>query len=293
MLPAAVGSQEGEPGRDTPRKVVEAWLRFHDEELCQGIDAVFAFNASGREVHGFFDDRSLYGKFVTLLQPLRNSYKIDLHLDRRQEEKTPDEKKDKDPPPSLWQNYELRSFLGDAAARTRERVDYDEDSSLYLPPPSDMLKERLMIYAEQVLGWNRKIEGYAKHLPALIRVARDPALPSGLRARAGGVVMAHVRNMNRLAARLRATLEPAFPRAEKPVRTNVPGESTPPPKDIVDQADRVSEYAQTVSQRVSQFIYPEHYTVALDELRRPSLLESLKTLQQMDSEFQKVFAKTK
>jgi hypothetical protein len=297
ISPAAVlrASQtaEGLPDRDTPNKLTEVWLRFHKAELCQGIEADFAFKDNGMEVRGFIEDDSAFQKFETMLQPLRGSHKVELRLERRQEEKKPEEKKERNPPASLWENYELRSFLGDPAARARALVDFEEDSNLYLPPPGDMLKQRLLIYAEQVLEWNRKIERYAKHASALTRAAHDPGLPSGLRASAGVVVMAHARNMGKLLSKLNGSLERAFPQVEKGDRTIQPKRAGPVPKDIVDFADQISQYAQAVAQHVSQFIYPEHYSVGLDELRQPGLLESLRTLRKMNSDFQKEFAKTK
>ena len=75
------------PGRDIPKKIVEAWLRFHEEDLCQGIDAVFVFRESGMEVRGLIDDENGYQRFEAMLRPLRSSYKIELQLDRRVEEK--------------------------------------------------------------------------------------------------------------------------------------------------------------------------------------------------------------
>jgi hypothetical protein len=289
----AAQTPEGFPRRDTPSKLTEAWLRFHEAELCQGIDAVFVFKENGMEVRGLIEDDRISQKFETMLQPLRSFYRVELHLDRRQEEKKPDENKEGNPPASLWENNELRSFLGDPAARARERIDFEEDSQLDLPPPGVMLKQRLRLYAEQVLEWNRRIERYATHASALTRVAHDPGFPSGLRASAGAVVMAHARNMGKLLSKLNGSLEHAFPRLEKGDRIVPPEKTGPAPKDIVDFADQVSKYAQTVAQRVSQFIYPEHYSVGLDELRRPGLLESLRTLRKMNSDFQKEFAKAK
>jgi hypothetical protein len=32
------------PPHDTAQRLVEAWLRFHGTDLCQGVDAVFVFN---------------------------------------------------------------------------------------------------------------------------------------------------------------------------------------------------------------------------------------------------------
>jgi hypothetical protein len=281
------------PSVNTPKKLAEVWLRFHDKDLCQGIDANFIFSGDRMEVRGLIEDNRSYQKFEAMLNPLRSSYTIDLHLERCPEEKKADEEKEKNPPASLWENLELRSFLGDAIARARVRIDFEDDSFLDIPPPSEMLKQRLLMYAEKVLEWNTEMERYAKHLPDLTRVAQESALPSGLRASANSVVMDHARKMGRLISRLRSNLERAFPRTENVDDNPRTEKSAPEPKNIVDDAGHVSEYAQTVSQRVYQFIYPERYTVSLDELRRPSLLESLKLLQKMTDDFQRAFAKAK
>ena len=49
---------------------------------------------------------------------------------------------------------------------------------------------------------------------------------------------------------------------------------------------------KSIARRVHRFIYPEYYTVELEELRNPSLLESLRTLQRMVLEFQEALAKS-
>jgi hypothetical protein len=292
-VPAAVEPQQSIPGRDTPKKLTEVWLRFHEQDLCQGIDADFTFRENGMVVRGFFEDSRLYQRFEAMLNPLRSSYAIELHLKRCQEVKDPDEGKEKNPPASLWENLELRSYLGDSIARARVRIDFNDDLPLEIPPPNEMLKQRLLIYADKVLEWDRKMERYAKHLPDLTRMAHDSALPSGLRGRAGTVVIAHVRKMDRLISKLQSNLERAFPRPEKSDRTSPSGRSALEAKDIVDYACQVSEYAQTVSKQVHQFLYPERYTVSLDELRRPSLLASLKSLREMSTDFQKAVARAK
>jgi hypothetical protein len=285
--------QESIPGAGTPKKLAEAWLRFHDKDLCQGIDADFVFNKNGMEVRGQIEDNRSYEKLEAMLNPLRSSYDINLQLKQRQEEKKRDPEKEKDPPASLWENLELRSFLGDTMARARVRVDFDDGLFLDIPPPNEMLKQRLLIYAERVLEWNRKMIRYAKDLPDLTQVAHDSALPSGLRARARSVVIDHARKMDRLISKLQSNLEPAFPRGENSDGTNRSGKAEPNPKNIVVCAGHLSEYAQTVSRRVHQFIYPERYTVSLDELRRPSLLESLQLLRSMSGDFLRAFPKAK
>ena len=284
-------SVKGTPDRNTPADLASAWLRFHEADLCQGLDAEFMVTGSGVEVSGVIQDQRSYERLEEMLQPLRNSRKVEIHLTPPEEEKMPDEKRD--PPASLWENYELRSFLGDPSARARERPDFEEQSQVFVPPPDDLLKQRLYIYAEQTLAWNRRIERYAKDLPALTRVALDPGMPRAFRLRASAVCRAHAQNMERIIGKLNANLEPAFPHSSKQERGAGPQKPEVPQGSTVERADQIAEYAQSVALRVYQFIHPEHYTVGLDELRQPSLLESLRTLQKMDSEFQRALAEAK
>jgi len=37
------------PNQNTPQKLWEAWLSFHETDLCQEVDALFVFNRSGME----------------------------------------------------------------------------------------------------------------------------------------------------------------------------------------------------------------------------------------------------
>jgi hypothetical protein len=296
VMPAAsseLGPSGDVPDHNTPKDIAAAWVRFHEESLCQGVDATFVFSEKGMEMRGVIEDERSYEKLQEMLRPLRNSYMVELHLTRREEGKTPDEKKDRDPPASLWENYELRSFLGDPVARARERAGFDDDSLLHFPQPDDLLKQRLLIYAEQVLDWNRRIERYAKHLPLLTRVSVDQSLAHGVRTRANAAGKAHAHEMERIAGRLNASLEPALPYSGRRDRAVQTEKSDPADIGIVERADRISDFAQTVCLRVNQFIHPEQYTVGLNELREPSLLASLKSLQQMGSEFQKALAKAK
>ncbi len=99
--------------------------------------------------------------------------------------------------------------------------------------------------------------------------------------------------MERIAGRLNASLEPALPYSGGRDRAVRKEKSDSADKTIVELADHISDFAQAVSLHVYQFIHPEQYTVGLNELREPSLLESLKSLQKMSSEFQQALAKAK
>jgi len=88
-----------------------------------------------------------------------------------------------------------------------------------------------------------------------------------------------------LQEKLHTSLEPAFPYSGRRDRAAKPEKNGPAEQTIVEHADHISTFAQTVCLRVYQFIHPEQYTVGLKELRHPSLLESLKSLQEWARDF--------
>ena len=280
------------PNVDTPRELAEAWLRFHEADLCQGIDTVFVFTKDGVEVRSQVEDQKSYEKLEELFAPLRNSWKIDLQATRPQEKpKSDEEHEEREPPASLWENYELRSFMGDPVARFRERPGFEADTDTIPPPADPMLRQRLILFADQTLAWNRKVDRYAKDIPELTRVALDPALPSSLRSRARAVCVAHVQNLDRYVGKLNANLEHAFPRVRKKEQSAGPGKPGMVLNTPVQRADYLAESAGSVVERVYRFIHPEQYTVGIEELRQPPLLESLKAFRKIISDFQSSLAK--
>jgi hypothetical protein len=58
----------------------------------------------------------------------------------------------------------------------------------------------------------------------------------------------------------------------------------------VESATLISSAAEKLARRIFNFIYPEQYTVDLDELRQSSLLESLRELKTMNADLQKALA---
>jgi len=303
MMPwaASEGSEplDGVPGRDTPGELTEAWLRFHEAGLCQGVDAVFTFTKDGMSVRGLIEDERSAQKFGEMLTPLRRSYKIELTLAKPPLELKPEDREEagddrSDPPASLWENYELRSFFGDPVARAREGEGFEEGAQFNLPP-SALLKQRLLIYAEQTLALSRKMERFAKDLPVLTRAALDPGMAPALRLQAKTVCLAHLQYLERAIGKLNGNLEAAFPRPPKKERPAQPGGPALSLKTPVDYADYISGLARDAAQRVYRFIHPEpdHYSVSLDELRRPGLLDSFKTLQKADQGYQTAMAKAR
>jgi hypothetical protein len=244
-------------------------------------------------VRSVVEDQKSYEKLAGLFAPLRNSWKIEIQETRPAEERKSDDDESKEPPASLWENYELRSFFGDPVARYKERRGFEEDPDFVPLSPDPVLKQRILLFADQTLAWNKKMEQYAKDIPALARVALDPALPQNLRARAMAVCVAHTQNLDKFVGKLYATLEHAFPpiqKKERSARAEKPGIDLKTP---LDRADNLAESARTVGQRVYRFIHPEHHSVGLDELRQPALLDSLKDLRKTAGDFQHSISKAK
>jgi hypothetical protein len=185
----------------------------------------------------------------------------------------------------------LRSNLGDRAAQLS--IDDEGQISIYRFPSDELLKQRLLIYAEQTLSRNRKMDHYALDLFALARMALDPGIPSDLRSKALAICLAHARKLEKNIGKLSSGLAQAIPGSAK-----WESGSAQPAADLYadnkllpEKAEQIYTYAQSIARRVHRFIYPEYYTIELEELRYPSLFESLKTLQRMVLKFQEALAK--
>lgn len=276
------------PHKGTPRKLQEAWLHFHEAGLCQEVDAAFVFDDSGVKVWSRIGSDRNYLKFQELFAPLRNLYRVELYLNRPREEK--EAENGDNPPPSLWQNYELRSNLGDRAAQSS--VYSEEQITINAPQTDALLKQRLLVYAVQTLSRNRKMEHYALDLFALARMALDSGIPPDIRSKALAICLTHAKSLEKNIGKLASDLAQAIPGSAKGER----GSAQPPGpytenRLLLEEAEQIYAYTQSIARRVYCFIYPEYYTVELEELRNPGLLESLRMLQRMVLEFQKAPAK--
>jgi hypothetical protein len=308
LLPASCSIAGDLPGnefyRKAPRAFLEAWLQFHAMDLCQGVDATFEFNESGMKVRSLVEDERIFQKFQAILEPLKKSYQIELEtsrlsVDKGKEKEEGDEEEgdnkeeklhnDKDPPPSLWENYELRYNLGDPlAARQRDQIIIEEGNDVGL---SDwVIKQRLYLFAVQTLDLNKKMERYASDLQALVRVAVEPAIASDLRSKANAVGFAHALELGKIIARLHANLSQALPKSKKTAKA-LP-HATGDIKSLVRFSDQIAEAAHAASQQIIRFLHPEQFTVGLDDLRAPSLFDGLTNLARMNSDFQKEIGKS-
>lgn len=276
------------PQKDTPRELQEAWLRFHGSGLCQEVDASFIFVNGGVQVWSRIESDKSYSKFQALFAPLRNLHRVELFTNRSREEREWED--EDDPPPSLWHNYELRSKLGDRAGLSSFPK---EELVVYRREPDELLKQRLLIYAEQVLRRNRKMEHYALGLFALARMASDPGLPVEIRSKAMAICLAHAIDLEKNIGKLASDLEQALPGSAKEDNESArPAAPDAANKPFVEDAEQIYRNTQSVSRRVHSLIYPEFYTVGLEELRNPSLIESIRTLRRTVQEFKKTLARS-
>ena len=278
------------PHKGTPRKLQEAWLRFHEAGLCQEVDAAFVFDESGVKVWSRIESDKSYLKFQALFAPLRKLYPVELYINLPRKEK--EEENGDNPPPSLCQNYELRSNLGDRAAQLS--VYAEEQDTINASQPDELMKLRLLVYAEQTLSRNRKMEHYALDLFVLARAAFDSGLPLDIRSKALAICLAHAKNLEKNIGKLTSGLAQAIPRSAKGESGSAQPAADPYAENelLPEKAEQIYAYAQSIARRVHRFIYPEYYTIELEELRYPSLLESLRTLQRMVMKFQGALAKS-
>jgi hypothetical protein len=138
------------------------------------------------------------------------------------------------------------------------------------------------------------MEHYALDLFALVRMALDSGIPSDIRSKALAIGLAHARDLEKNIGKLSSGLAQAIPGSAKWESGSVRPEADLhiENKLLPEKAEQIYTYAQSIARRVHRFIYPEYYTIELEELRYPSLLESLRTLQRMVLKFQQALAKS-
>jgi hypothetical protein len=222
-----------------------------------------------------------------MVTPLQATFPVELYVTRPAATKKQAE--EKDPPPSLWSNEELINYLGDLSGSS---------SISGMPAPganderrrNDALKLRLLMYAEQTISQSNKMRRYGAELPALARAGFGSDELPDVRRRAAAACLAHVLSLDKCAGRLSDALSHALPRAAKrPEATENPRKlhSKGSAAEITAQLAAASE---VLSRRIHEFLYPQHHTVELIDLREPSLLESIRSLRALASDFQKAAA---
>jgi hypothetical protein len=274
----------GAPLRDVAAPVRDVWLRFHETDLCLGLDTVFVFQPKGMEIWCRVEDEKSYQVLSALVEPLQHSYRIELYATHPNREKKPYTPEDDDPLPSLSNNAELRFYLRDPFFRSPFTDDLEHLLSRDNMDPET--KHRMKVFGDQILEWEQKMERLADDLPSLAEAGYGPNAVPAIQTRARAVFLKHVRDVGKYAERLAEDLNHAFPRGAGRTPSRAPskdarGTSASP----FDNALEISTRTQDLAQRVMRFLYPKTHTVNLADLRQSSLIDSLKDLQKTASDF--------
>ncbi len=270
------------PTRTIPAPLRNAWLRFHEEQWCLGIDAVFVFHPHGMEVWCRINNERNFQNFNMLLQPLQKSFRIDLYPTYPEKDRKPWSPEDDDPPPSLWNNEELRTYMRDPLmSRLGSPVIWPGISAEESGTVAG-LKRRMKLFSDQTIEWVQKMKQLADDLPALAEAAYGPDRSSDLRALAVAVCRGHARETGKYVDRLLGNLGHAFPRGAGDDTSAASPSSDQPASPVTpyESALQISERVQVLADSIIRFIYPQAYTVTLGDLRGPRLLESMKSVRQ-------------
>ncbi len=277
LWPAATAVPPNTP-RGVPVEIVGVWLRFHETELCQDLDAKFVFHEKGLEVWCVVEDEKAFEKLTTLLDPLRPAFQVDVYPTRLPEgRKTAS---DRDPPPSLWNNSELRGHM-QSSQDTVMPAPVGRESD-----PEYFLKLRILLFAEQTLEYEKRMGRYGADLPALAYAGLDPGISPELKARAAAAAAQHAQELDKYARRLGENMLQALPKAPGKSRAGSaaaePRGAGPP---VMDTALQLARLVQNTGRRIVRFLNPQLHTVGLADLREPSLLESIREVRSKSSEF--------
>ena len=154
------------------------------------------------------------------------------------------------------------------------------------PMPSTLFGQRLLMFAQDTLNYDRKMSRYAANLPALARVAFDPEETPALSLRALTVCREHAQRLQKYEKKLKNNLSMALPGTSRTGRKTTPIEQTTITKATAfDFAVLLAREIQDLSNSVYEFMYPDNQTVTLADLRDPSLIQSLETIQRDTAEF--------
>jgi len=254
-----------------PREIIDVYLRFHERDLCEGVEAVFVPGDDCLRIWCRVEDRGRYRELLKLLEPVSASTGIEMYA---AEPVSEDGSEEEDAlPPSLWENDELRHLLW--IPMIRSSMNASADTPFFMVSPEDIFKQRLLIFSEQTIDRSLELEKFAGELPTLTHLALDSSLDDELRALAANVCRAHSKKVSKIAGKL-----------EKNINQALPGKNSTGELEMLDTAadlqalaKRIAIESHNIARCVYLFIYPDQYTVKLDELRNPNLLSSLCYLQ--------------
>ena len=269
---AAAGSSF--PNGEVPYTLRDFWLCFHELELCLEMNVTFAFYGDRMEVWCQPDGEKAFQRFTAMLEPLRFSNSIELHVAEGPRSRGPLD--DDDPPPSLWNNAELRQYYqgGPTLASVAAGVERAGEVE-----PGIVLKQRLIMFAEETFNGIRKMRHYGEDLPALAAAAFDPSAATDTKSRAAAICLLHAEALDKLAERMNRNMTIALPRTSKNSRSSPDSETAKKEKlPLKDRAVAISSASKKIARRIYLFIEPQDFGVHLSDLKDPDLLESLKNL---------------
>ena len=294
------------PNRDTPPRLIEAWLDFHREGLCRNLDAVFAFDGQGMEIWCRSENNRNFRKLQKIVDALRNSHNVELYITRPPKNSSEDYKVTwTEIPPALAENRELlRSLRPPAGSQPNIVTLVDSEGQLYTRVLYDApgtaaanatrtLWSRLTVWANQVLGNNRIMRQYAADIPELMSAAFEPAFAAALRGRARDVCRKHAKDLAKSIRNLKKDVSRAFPGTSAKNAVNKKAAKKQSQADlpaVMAKADIIAAEARILSGRIYRFIYPEQHTVDLNELKRPGLIVSLDALEAEANDFERALA---
>jgi len=296
------------PNQHTPQKTKEAWLRCLEEKVCQKADAEFAFPNEKMVVWVNVEKEKNYRKLLELWRPLMDSGQIEIRPVYHEIQKWVADIKT--PPPSFWTNSNLIEHFTDSVPWNMGAFVQGRpySTSTTIPAPSimaeqristliwgfpletkmssNLLGQRLLMFAQDILNYNSNISRYAANLPALARVAFDPEETPALRLRALTVCREDAQRLQKYEKKLKDNFSRALPDTSRTKRNTAPIEqSTTTTATAVEFAVLLAREIQDLSDSVYEFMYPEKLTVTLADLRDPSLIQSMDTIQGKTAEF--------
>jgi hypothetical protein len=268
------------PDIQTPQELKNVWLRFHKDNLCQKLDAVFVFEENRLRVFLNIENPGQEKELLKRLEPLQNSFLIDLVPVRVTAQKSPSDIPST--PPSFWVNSRLVERIHDSLMLDAPIFTHGLLSRPTNLPESLRMQQRMLEYSRTTFEYTLKVKRLAAHLPILARAAYDPDAPADFRKQALEVCRKHARDLEKYAKRLSSNLDDALPEpsSEFKITATTGTDSTP-----VDEAAHLSSEAQNTSTLIYNFMYSKNFTVDLSDLRNPPLIRSMKKLLQITEEF--------
>ena len=239
------------------------------------------------EVWCRIEEEKSYQKFLEMVSPLRASWQVDLYPTHSPAGKKRPE--DNDPPASLWNNAELLSYIGISSGLEPFPREQAPGVNMELRH-FDARKQRLLMYANQLQELSRKLKRLGGEMPALTLASFEEAYAPEQRRRATAVCLSHSQALDKSAARLSESLAQALPRGAKRAEDGAKSQRPDPSPTPMDIALRLAGTTRSLSRRIYRFLYPQDHTVELTDLREPGLLESLRSVRELASEFQRALA---